>query len=228
MGSRDPRVDAYIAKSAGFARPILTHLRELVHATVPEVTEEVKWGMPAFSYKGMMVGFAAFKEHAALNFWKHKLIFGEERPDDAMGSFGRITTLADLPADEVLAGYLREAKRLNDEGVRAPPREKPAEERKEPAVPDDLVAALETSPAAMEHFEKFSPREPAVPDDLLAALETNPAAMEHFEKFSPSKRKDYVEWITEAKSGATRKKRLDTAVEWIAEGKGRNWKYERR
>jgi len=200
MGSRDPRVDAYIAKSAGFARPILTHLRELVHATVPEVTEEVKWGMPAFSYKGMMVGFAAFKEHAALNFWKHKLIFGEERPDDAMGSFGRITTLADLPADEVLAGYLREAKRLNDEGVRAPPREKPAEERKEPAVPDDLVAALETSPAAMEHFEKFS----------------------------PSKRKDYVEWITEAKSGATRKKRLDTAVEWIAEGKGRNWKYERR
>jgi len=200
MGSRDPRVDAYIAKSAGFARPILTHLRELVHATVPEVTEEVKWGMPAFSYKGMMVGFAAFKEHAALNFWKHKLIFGEERPDDAMGSFGRITTLADLPADEVLAGYLREAKRLNDEGVRAPPREKPAEERKEPAVPDDLVAALETSPAAMEHFEKFS----------------------------PSKRKDYVEWITEAKSGATRKKRLDTAVEWIAEGKGRNWKYERK
>jgi uncharacterized protein YdeI (YjbR/CyaY-like superfamily) len=200
MGSRDPRVDAYIEKSAEFARPILAHLRELVHATVPEVTEEVKWGMPAFSYKGMMVGFAAFKEHAALNFWKHKLIFGEDRPEDAMGSFGRITRLADLPPDDVLAGYLREAKRLNDEGVKAPRREKPAEERKEPAVPGDLLAALETSPAAMEHFEKFS----------------------------PSKRRDYIEWITEAKSSATRKKRLDTAVEWIAEGKGRNWKYERK
>jgi uncharacterized protein YdeI (YjbR/CyaY-like superfamily) len=200
MGSRDPRVDAYIEKSADFARPILAHLRELVHATVPEVAEEVKWGMPAFTYKGMLCGFAAFKEHAALNFWKHGLIFGEPRPDDAMGSFGRITRLEDLPADDVLAGYLREAKRLNDEGVKAPRREKPAGERKEPAVPEDLLAALETSPAAMEHFEKFS----------------------------PSKRKDYVEWITEAKSGATRKKRLDTAVEWIAEGKGRNWKYERK
>jgi uncharacterized protein YdeI (YjbR/CyaY-like superfamily) len=200
MGSRDPRVDAYIEKSAEFARPILTHLRELVHATVPEVTEEVKWAMPAFTYKGMMCGLAAFKEHAAFNFWKHGLIFGEPRPEDAMGSFGRITALSDLPADEVLAGYIREAKRLNDEGVKAPRREKPAEERKEPAVPDDLIAALETSSAAMEHFEKFS----------------------------PSKRKDYVEWITEAKSDATRKKRLDTAVEWIAEGKGRNWKYERK
>ena len=200
MGNRDPRVDAYIEKSAGFARPILTHLRELVHATVPEVQEDIKWGMPAFMYKGMFCGLASFKEHAAFNFWKHGLIFGEERPEDAMGSFGRITRLSDLPPDDVLAGYLREAKRLNDEGVKAPKREKPAEERKEPGVPDDLVAALET----------------------------NPAALDHFHAFSPSKRKDYVEWITEAKTDATRKKRIETAVEWIAEGKGRNWKYERK
>jgi uncharacterized protein YdeI (YjbR/CyaY-like superfamily) len=200
MGDRDPRFDAYIEKSAPFARPILTHLRELVHATVPEVREEIKWGMPAFTYKGMLCGMAAFKEHCALNFWKHGLVVGGERPDDAMGSFGRITSLADLPPDEVLAGYLREARRLNDEGVKAPRREKPASEKKDLPVPDELVTALET----------------------------NPAAMEHFQAFSPSKRKDYVEWITEAKTDATRRKRVETAVEWIAEGKGRNWKYERK
>jgi len=200
MGTRDPRVDAYIEKAAPFARPILSHLRDVVHATVPEVQEDIKWGMPAFMYKGMFCGLASFKEHAAFNFWKHSLIVGGERPDDAMGSFGRLTSLADLPPDDVLAGYLREAKRLNDEVIKVPKPEKPKEPRKELDVPDDLVAALET----------------------------NPAAMEHFHNFSPSKRKDYVEWITEAKSDATRKKRLDTAVEWIAEGKGRNWKYERK
>lgn len=193
-------MDAYIEKAAPFARPILAHLRELVHATIPEAQEEIKWSMPAFTHKGMLCVFAAFKEHAALNFWKHALIFGTERPDDAMGSFGRITSLADLPPDETIAGYLREAKRLNDEGVKAPKKAKPAAERKEPGVPDDLVAALET----------------------------NPAAQEHFHAFSPSKRKDYIEWITEAKSDATRQKRLATAIEWIAEGKSRNWKYEKK
>jgi uncharacterized protein YdeI (YjbR/CyaY-like superfamily) len=200
MGTRDPRVDAYIDRAAPFARPILSHLRDVVHATVPEVQEDIKWGMPAFMYKGMFCGVASFKEHAAFNFWKHSLIVGGERPEDAMGSFGRLTRLADLPPDDVLAGYLREAKRLNDDGVRAPKREKPPEAKKELDVPDDLVAALET----------------------------NPAAQEHFHNFSPSKRKDYVEWITEAKSDATRRKRLDTAIEWIAQGKGRNWKYERK
>lgn len=200
MGTRDPRVDAYIERSAEFARPILSHLREVVHTAVPEVREEIKWGMPAFTYKGMLCGFAAFKEHAALNFWKHSLVLGTERPEDAMGSFGRITRLADLPPDEELAGYLREAKRLNDEGVKAPKKAKPAGEKKEPDTPDDLVAALEASPAATEHFHAFS----------------------------PSKRKDYVEWITEAKSSATRRKRLETAIEWIAEGKSRNWKYEKK
>jgi uncharacterized protein YdeI (YjbR/CyaY-like superfamily) len=200
MGTRDPRVDAYIEKAAPFARPILTHLRELVHATVPGVEEDMKWSMPAFMYKGMLCGFAAFKEHAAFNFWKHSLIVGGDRPDDAMGSFGRITSLADLPPDERIAGYLREARRLNDEGVKVPKKATPTAAKKELDVPDDLVAALEASPAAMEHFQAFS----------------------------PSKRKDYIEWITEARSDATRKKRLDTAIEWIAEGKSRNWKYERK
>jgi uncharacterized protein YdeI (YjbR/CyaY-like superfamily) len=200
MGTRDPRIDAYIEKSAPFARPVLTHLRELVHATIPEVQEDLKWSMPSFMYKGILCGFAAFKEHAAFNLWKHALIVGGDRPDDAMGSFGRITSLADLPPDDVIAGYLREAKRLNDEGIKVPKREKPAEEKKETAVPDDLVAALEP----------------------------NPVALEHFQGFSPSKRKEYVEWITGAKTDATRAKRLGTAVEWIAEGKGLNWRYERK
>lgn len=200
MGTRDPRIDAYIERSAPFARPILTHLRELVHATIPEVQEDLKWGMPSFMYKGILCGLAAFKEHAAFNLWKHSLIVGDDRPDDAMGSFGRITSLADLPPDDVIAGYLREAKRLNDEGIKAPKREKPADEKKETAVPDDLVAALET----------------------------NPAALEHFHGFSPSKRREYVEWITGAKTDATRTRRLGTAVEWIAEGKGLNWRYERK
>ena len=200
MGTRDPRIDAYIERSAPFARPILSHLRELVHATIPEVQEDLKWSMPSFMYKGILCGFAAFKEHAAFNLWKHSLIVGGDRPDDAMGSFGRITSLADLPPDDVIAGYLREAKRLNDEGIKAPRREKPAEEKQETAVPDDLVAALET----------------------------NPAALEHFHGFSPSKRREYVEWITGAKTDATRTRRLGTAVEWIAEGKGLNWRYERK
>jgi uncharacterized protein YdeI (YjbR/CyaY-like superfamily) len=200
MGNRDPRVDAYIDRSADFARPILTHLRDVVHAAVPEVQEEIKWGMPAFTYKGILCGVAAFKEHCAFNFWKHSLIVGGERPEDAMGSFGRITRLADLPPDDVLAGYLREAKRLNDEGVKAPRREKPPEEKKEYAMPDDFAAALEA----------------------------NPAAKATYDGFPPSKKKDYLEWITEARADATRRKRLDTSIEWLAEGKSRMWKYEKR
>lgn len=201
MGSRDPRFDAYIEKSAPFARPILAHLRELVHATVPEVTEEIKWSMPHFTYKGMLCGMASFKEHCSFGFWKGSLIVDDQgRSTEAMGQFGRITRLEDLPPDEEIAGYVREAKRLNDEGVKATRREKPAAEKKELAVPDDFAAALDTSPTAKATFDGFS----------------------------PSKRKDYLEWITEAKSDATRKKRLDTSIEWLAEGKARMWKYEKK
>ncbi len=199
MGTRDPRFDAYIEKSAPFARPILSYIREVVHEGCPEVTEEFKWSSPHFTYKGMMCGMASFKEHCALGFWKGSLIVGDQgKSTDAMGQFGRITSIDDLPPREELLRYVREARRLNDEGVKAPARKKPAEKKELP-----------------------------VPDDLVAALETNPAAQEHFDAFSPSKRKDYVAWITEAKSEATRKKRLDQAVEWIAEGKSRNWKYEK-
>lgn len=199
MGSRDPRIDQYIAKAPEFARPILAHLREVVHAACPEVEETMKWSTPHFTSGGMLCHMASFKQHCAFGFWKGALVMGDgARSDDAMGQFGRLTSLADLPADDVLAGYVREAKRLNDEGVKAPARAKPAEKK-----------------------------ELAMPDDLAAALRENPDALGHFEGFSPSKRKEYVEWITEAKSDATRAKRLGTAVEWIAEGKARHWKYEK-
>lgn len=197
-------IDKYIEKSAPFARPILNHLRELVHRACPGAEEKLKWGFPHFDYKGVYVSMAAFKEHCAFNFWKAKLmpdphhLLGE-REEKAMGHFGRIRSLADLPPDDILLEYLLAAKKLNDEGVKAASR-KPTEQVK---------AAL------------------AVPGDLLAALKKNPAAWEHFEKFPYSYRKDYISWINEAKTAETREKRIATTVEWTAEGKGRNWKYKK-
>ncbi|MFL5539634.1 MAG: YdeI/OmpD-associated family protein [Longimicrobiaceae bacterium] len=200
MGTRDPRFDQYIAKAPEFARPILSHLREVVHGACPEVEETMKWSSPHFTWHGMLCHMAAFKQHCAFGFWKGSLVVGDGggATSEAMGQFGRLTSLADLPSDEVLAGYVREAMRLNDAGVKPPPRAKPAEKK-----------------------------ELDVPADLTAALQANPAALAHFERFSPSKRKEYAEWITEAKSEVTRGKRLGTAVEWIAEGKARHWKYEK-
>lgn len=200
MGTRDPRFEQYIGKAPEFARPILSHLREVVHQACPAVEETMKWSSPHFTYQGMLCHMAAFKQHCAFGFWKGSLVVGDggSEGSEAMGQFGRLTSVVDLPPDDVLAGYVREAMRLNEEGVKAPARAKPAEKK-----------------------------ELEVPADFTAALQANPAALEHFERFSPSKRKEYVEWITEAKSDATRAKRLGTAVEWIAEGKARHWKYEK-
>ncbi len=197
MGTRHPGVDTYIEKSEEFARPILHHLRSVVHAACPEVEEALKWSFPHFLYRGMLCSMASFREHCAFGFWKGSLIVeaGGTRAEKAMGQFGRITSLADLPPDDVLAGYVREAVRLNEEGVRSPARAK--KEKPELAVPGDLAAALEGSAQARAAFERFS----------------------------PSQRREYVEWITEARTEATRRRRLDTALEWIAEGKPRNWKY---
>lgn len=200
MGTRDPRIDAYIDKSAEFAKPILAHIREVVHGACPEVEETLKWSTPSFMYKGILCGMAAFKQHCAFGFWKGSLIGdADTQKRDAMGQFGRITSLADLPPDDVLAGYVRDAMRLNEQGVKTPRQTQPRGEKKPVEVPGDLATAIAASPAAQGHWDGFS----------------------------PSKRKDYVEWITEAKTEATRLKRLDTAVEWIGEGKGRNWKYEK-
>jgi uncharacterized protein YdeI (YjbR/CyaY-like superfamily) len=198
MVLRDDRVDAYIAKSPEFARPILTHLREIVHAACPDVEETMKWSRPHFVYKGMLCGMSAFKEHCAFGFWKSSLILDEkgECVDKASGHFGRITAVADLPSKKILTGYIKEAMKLNEAGVKPPVRAKPK-----------------------------SPSEVVVPEDLESALLKNKKAMAGFEKFPPSHKREYIAWITEAKTEATRTRRLETAIEWMAEGKPRNWKY---
>ncbi|WP_373991509.1 YdeI family protein [Duganella sp. BuS-21] len=199
MSTIDPRVDAYIAKSADFAQPILEHLRAVVHATCPEVEETMKWSFPHFMYKGMMCSMASFKAHCAFGFWKAELLMADDEVKrEAMGHFGRITSIKDLPAKKVLTAYIKRAMKLNDEAVAAPARARPA------------------TPRALE-----------MPDDLNAALDAVPAAREHFDAFTPSKQRDYAEWLTEAKTDATRARRREQAVEWIAEGKSRNWKYEK-
>ena len=199
MGKRDPRVDAYIAKSADFAKPILTHLRETIHAGCPEVEEAIKWGMPAFIYHGRMIcGTAAFKQHCALGFRDERGVIGtEEKRKEAMGQFGRITSLKDLPAKKVLIGLIKYAMKASDERAAALPTP-----RKPP------------KPA------------PATPDDLAAALRKNRQAAATYAAFSPSCKREYVEWITEAKREETRANRIVQAVEWMAEGKQRNWKYQ--
>jgi uncharacterized protein YdeI (YjbR/CyaY-like superfamily) len=195
MAKKDPRVDAYIAKSADFAKPILTHLRKLVHTAVPDIEEDMKWSFPHFMHDGMVCSMASFKSHCAFGFWKASLVLGDNGEAGAMGHFGRITSLKDLPPDKTIIGYVKKAARLNEEGIKVP---------KKPAAPR---VALK------------------VPDDLTAALRRNKQARDAFEDFTYSHKKEYVEWITEAKTDATRQKRLETAVAWIAEGKRRNWKY---
>jgi uncharacterized protein YdeI (YjbR/CyaY-like superfamily) len=197
MGATDKRVDAYIAKSADFAKPILTHIRRLVHRACPEATETIKWSSPFFVHKGVLCFMAAFKAHCAVGFWKRKLLFPGGKPGDAMGHFGRVTSVADLPADRELIGLIKRAAALNEAGVRAPSRPKAAA-RKELVVPDYFQAALRKKKKALAAFEKFS----------------------------YSHKKEYVEWIVEAKREETRQKRIATALEWLAGGKSRNWKYK--
>jgi len=198
MPKKDPRIDAFIEKSAPFARPILIHVRKLVHAACPSVEETLKWGMPHFDYKGVLLGMAAFKRHCAVGFWKADLVLGEARgTDEAMGNFGRITSLDDLPSDKVLTRYIRKAVELNEAGIKKPAPARPKKQK-------ELV----------------------IPDDLQAALKKNRKALATFEGFSYSRRKEYVEWITEAKRDLTRARRLKTAMEWLAQGKSRNWKYD--
>lgn len=198
MASKDRRIDAYIAKSGKFAQPILKHLREVVHDACPEVEETMKWSLPHFDYKGMMCAMAAFKQHCTFGFWKGSLIVDRSgRSVAAMGQFGRITALSDLPSKKVLAGYVRAAAKLNDEGVKVV-RAKP-KAKKPLSVPADLEAAL--------------------------GLKKNRRAQASFEGFSPSQKREYIEWITESKREETRERRLNQAIEWMSEGKIRNWKY---
>lgn len=198
MPTTDPRIDEYIANAAEFAQPILTHLREVIHTTCPDVVETMKWSMPHFEYQGPMCHFAGFKKHCALGFWKAELLVAPEddKGQEAMGQFGRIESLKDLPPKKTLAAYVKKAMKLNEEGVK--------------------IARA-----------KAPPRELVVPDYFIAALEASPAAYEVFNNFSPSAKREYCEWLTEAKTEATRDKRMAQAVEWIAEGKQRHWKYQK-
>jgi uncharacterized protein YdeI (YjbR/CyaY-like superfamily) len=201
MTRRDPRIDAYIQRSAPFARPILDSLRETVHATCTDVEETLKWGVPHFMYGGaILCAMAAFRQHATFGFWKAPLLEGLPKTGvdpAAMGQFGRLTALRDLPSRAVLQKLLRQAMKLNQTGARVTSR------RRDQSRP-----------------------EPAVPDDLGRALAGNDRARATFEAFPPSQRREYIEWISEAKQAATRQRRLTQTLDWLAEGKRRNWKYE--
>ncbi|MFM5953359.1 MAG: YdeI/OmpD-associated family protein [Novosphingobium sp.] len=190
----NPKIDAYIEKAAPFAQPILRHVRALVHATIPDLDEAVKWGMPHFTYKGKnLAGFAAFKAHAAV------MIHGDGRQGDAMGQFGKIASLDDLPSDRDLAAKLQEARaRIDYAGTALKPKAVPKAPKAEIPMPDDFAAAL----AAMQ------------------------GVRDRFDAMPPGARREYLEWIVEAKRPETRATRIATAAEWIAEGKKRNWKYE--
>jgi uncharacterized protein YdeI (YjbR/CyaY-like superfamily) len=198
MAQHDPRVDAYIAQAAPFARPLLEHLRAQVHAACPDVEEAIKWSMPAFLYRGrQLASMAAFKQHASFGFWRGEDVVGE-REEGAMGQFGRLRTLEDLPDDARMRELVARAMALIDAGGgrRRTPR----------AAPRPL---------------------PDAPPALVAALDADPAARAAFDAFPPSHRREYIEWIAEAKREDTRARRVAQAIEWIAQGKSRNLKYER-
>jgi uncharacterized protein YdeI (YjbR/CyaY-like superfamily) len=202
--STDARVDAYIAKSADFAQPILEHIRQLVHKAWPDVEETIKWGMPFFQHNGSPIcNMAAFKQHCAFGFWNAPLLKDPEgilqiKDRNAMGHLDRLASKKDLPADKVLIAYIREAAELNEKGIKR---------SKAPAAPK---------------------KELPMPEVLTAALKKNKKAQAAFEAFSPSHRREYIEWIAEAKTDATKEKRTVTAIEWLSEGKSRHWKYQQK
>ncbi len=198
MGTRDERVDDYLASSPEFARPILERCRELVHEGCPDVQETIKWGVPAFESSGLLCHMAAFKQHATFGFWKHALVVGEEAEGRSMGSFGRLASVKDLPAKRRFLSLVKKAAKLNADGVKGT-REK---------------GSAKAKPKAALH------------PDFSAALKKNKAAKATLDGFAPSYRREYLEWITEAKRDATREKRILQAIEWLAEGKKRHWKYE--
>jgi uncharacterized protein YdeI (YjbR/CyaY-like superfamily) len=207
VGSASEVIDLYIAKAAPFAQPILRHLRETIHAAVPGVEEAVKWSMPFFVYKGIILGnMAAFKAHCSFGLWKENvqplMQEGVERRGEGMGSFGKLTSVADLPSDKELKALLKEAARKIDAGERTRSIERPAKKKA-------VAVTVE------------------VPEALAAALKKDKAAAKNFAGMSPSCRKEYCQWIGEAKREETREKRVATAMEWIAEGKSRNWKYDK-
>ena len=194
-------IDSYIKKSAEFAKPVLNHLRELVHSACPEVEEKMKWSFPHFDYKGeMMCSMAAFNQHCAFGFWKASLMKNSQKMFEkygktAMGHLGQIKNLKDLPPDKVLIAGIKEAMKLNEDGIKTP--------KSKQVTKEDINT----------------------PDYFMTALKKNKKALETFQNFNASQVREYVEWITDAKTESTRDKRIETALEWLSEGKSRNWKY---
>ncbi len=205
MPAYDPRIDAYIERSAEFAKPILNHLREIIHKACPDVQETMKWSFPNYEFAGsILCSMASFKQHCAFGFWLGSLMSDPEKimkssgEKNAMGHFGQLKRVTDLPSDAVLTRYIKEAMALNEKGVKV-----------------------------IKKGNASDTKEVEVPSYFLDALKKNLSAFEAFQKSSPSHKKEYIEWITEAKSEATRSKRISTALEWLAEGKSRHWKYKK-
>lgn len=205
MASRDPRIDAYIENAADFARPILVHLRDVVHQACPGVQEGMKWSRPHFDYQGVMCATAAFKAHCVFGFWKSEQVAGADpAAKEAMERLGHITSMKDLPSKKVLVGFVKKAMELNERGVKPLwlERRQSAKKKPKPAIP--------------------------LPGELAAALaqKAHARARATWEQLSPSHRREYLEWITEARREETRARRISQTLEWLAEGKSRNWKYE--
>jgi uncharacterized protein YdeI (YjbR/CyaY-like superfamily) len=201
----NPQFDTYIDRSADFAQPILNHLRKLIHKACPEVEEKMKWSFPNFEYKGsILCSMAAFKHHCTFGFWLGGVMDDPEQilikiGETAMGQFGRIKGLEDLPKDDIIIRYIHEAMRLTAERIKPPKK-------------DITIEKVELT----------------IPIELSDALQGNDKARATFDHFSPSKRKEYIEWINDAKTATTKEKRITTAIKWLAEGKSKNWKYEKK
>ena len=192
MASHNPRIDAYIAKSGDFAKPILEQVRTLVHAACPEVEETIKWGVPFYLHQGILATTPSFKRHCALIFWKGRLFL----TNDQKKALRRLTSKTDLPAKKILSNYIKQAIKLNTDGVKAPAR------------------------------SETKPKKPVVvPPYFRTALKKNKQALAAFEKLSPSHKREYVEWIVEAKREETRAVRIEKAVKQLAEKKSLHWKY---
>ncbi len=201
MAIQNKAIDAYIAKSADFAKPILIHLRKLVQEACPEVEEKIKWGMPFFDYKGPLCNMAAFKQHCSFGFWKVALmkdpvLVRTAESEVAMGHLGRITTLKDLPKDTKIKAWIKEAMKLNEIGLK------------------------------VEKKKKVIDKPTVLPNDVATLLKKNKEAFKTYQAFSEAKKREYIVWIEESKTETTRVKRTNQAIEWMAEGKSRNWKYQ--
>lgn len=205
MSVKDPGIDLYISKSADFAKPILNHFRKLIHKTCPEVEETIKWGFPHYVYKEeILCSMAAFKHHCAFGFWKaslmkDKILTKNAASGSAMGHYGRITTLNDLPPDKKIIAHIKKAMLLNEKGVKLPKKNITKEKN-----------------------------EMVVPDYFLNQLKKNKKAFNTFINFSPSHKREYIEWITQAKTEKTKNRRIETSIEWLAAEKPLNWKYIRK